>query len=109
MTGEATTAGKLLKWGLLIAASVTIFPYWHAWVLQKLWTWHAVPLGAPPVSVTQAFALTVLVAALAPVSGTVPAEKTETPDETFRRLCFQPLARPAFFLFLGQLARTVLA
>ena len=101
------TASKLLKWGLLLTACFSIFPYWQAWVTHRLWTWFVVPLGAPPITVAHAFALTVLVALVAPQPPTPPEDADS--DKVFNRTLALGVLRPALALFLGQLARTVLA
>jgi hypothetical protein len=84
-------------WGITVLVLMVPLEMWRAYVTSKLWTWFALPLGAPAIGVAHFMGLFALLFMLKYTSS-----KTNTKSKD---VVFYNITIPLLALFLGALAK----
>lgn len=95
--GDRPSVGEYLLGGLIVLAvyvAITVpFILWNGFVLQRLWAWFAVPLGAPAITMSIAVGLNILASFL---TARVPRKDTD-----WQRIITFAVIYPAVALLTG--------
>lgn len=85
---------------LLALALIPIQVLWSGWVGMHLWSWFAVPFGAPVVTVMQAVGLSLVISWMAGknIRTTTP---TETREAWWTYVLVKPFAGPLLWLVIS--------